>query len=291
MASVYRSDNSSQRASDAALDEDFELVQEILGDSVDAWRTFVTRYSGLIYDVVRRFLFGADHDEIRSLWVDLLETLYNGELSKYKKCARLSTWLVVFARARTIDHVRKRRGRRREPAGMRQLSDRDRIVMQLFYVEKQSLDIVTQTLLWHKHTVDVPAIIDSIQRIEDTIGPKYLQKLDEEHHTRANRLASARVLRYLIHQQAEYERTSAATKPDALLIEQEINKVTAKMQKLVSTLPADEQRIVKMRFNDNMTAKQISIEMKLDDQRKVYTIIDRILRKLRAGLAAPDTYE
>ena len=288
---MYRRNDSVRRANDADLKEDFKLVQEILDDSVEAWRKFVTLYGGLIYDVVRRFLFGADQDEIRSVWVDLLETLYNGELSKYQKCARLSTWLVVFARARTIDYVRKRRGRQREPAGMERLSDRDRIVLQLFYVEKHSLDIIVQTLLWNKHAAGIHDIVDSIQRIEDVVGPKYLEKLEEEHQVKTSRAASARMLRYLIHQQAEYERLDAASKPDALLIEKEIAGVMTRVKKLVSTLPPDEQRIVELRFGENKTAKQISCELNLDDQRKVYTIIERILRKLRLELSASELYD
>jgi RNA polymerase sigma factor (sigma-70 family) len=287
MTTDYHRNNALERASDSVLDEDMALVQEILGGSVDAWRTFVNLYSGLIYDVVRRFLFTRDQEEIRTLWADILEIFYNGELAKYKKCARLSTWLVVFTRARTIDYVRKQRGRHRDPVGFQHLSDFDRNVLQLFYVEKQSLDIVTQTLLWNEPEVNAQDVIDSIQRIEDVLGQRYLRKLDDEFHAMTPRLTSVRMLLYLIQQQTDHEQRDVNNRPDEMLIEKEVAELAQKVRDLVSRLPDDEQRVLNMRFDQNLSAKQISQRLDIGDQRKVYTILDRILRKLRTAVSTP----
>jgi len=58
---------------------DLDLAQAVSNGSVEAWHRLIDQYSGLIYTVVRRNLFAAKDDEVRTVFVDILEALYDGK--------------------------------------------------------------------------------------------------------------------------------------------------------------------------------------------------------------------
>jgi len=59
----------------------------------------------------------------------------------------------------------------------------------------------------------------------------------------------------------------------------------------LANLPAEEKKIVHLRFEKGFTAGEISNEVGLSDPRKVFTIIDRIIRQLRAKSASVSGHE
>src|SRR5262245_15499309 len=58
--------------------EDLALARAILAGSEAAWHSFIRRYGQLIQSVIRRYL--GRSDDARSLFVDVLETLFHGKL-------------------------------------------------------------------------------------------------------------------------------------------------------------------------------------------------------------------
>jgi RNA polymerase sigma factor (sigma-70 family) len=260
------------------------LVQALSQGSVDAWSEFLDEYAGLVLDVVRRHLISSSEDEIRTVFVDLLKELYDGGLLKYSGQADLSTWLFVFSKRRVIDFWRARYGRQRDPVGLSRLSDFDRDVMQLYFVERLSLEIVVHTLNYNGTRFDAPDIVKSIQRIEDTIDRRYLKRLDREHQAKLRGASSVQFLEYLIHQRVEYEVRVKGSAPDAFLLEREANEKAERVRRLLSDLTDEERGVIALRFEQNMQAKEISETMKLGGARKVYTIIDRVVRKLRMAI-------
>jgi DNA-directed RNA polymerase specialized sigma subunit len=260
------------------------LVQSMANGSVDAWRHFLEEYAGLILDVVRRHLVSASEDEIRTVFVDLLKELHDGGLSKYSGQADLSTWLFVYSKRRVIDFWRARYGRIRLPVGANRLNEFDREVLQLYYVERLSLEIVVHTLNNNGTKINPSEIVGAIQRIENTVDRRYLKRLDREHQARMRGSSSVQFLEYLIHQRVEYEARVKGTAPDAFLLEREAGDKAERVRSLLSELSDEERAVIAMRFEKNMRAKEISDNLKLDGPRKVYTIIDRVMRKMRAAL-------
>lgn len=261
--------------------EDIRLVESISSGSTSAWHNFINRYSGLIYSVIRRHYYVQDEDEIRSLYVDILKGLYDGELAKYRGGARLAGWLIVSTRSRTIDAARKQRGRIRPPAGYDKLSEIDKKVFQLFYVDRLPLEIVVCTLDWKGWSTNVDDIVGSIQRIETTLGRRYLRRLDEEHSARKFGPGSADTLKYLLRQRIEFEGLNAATQPDEALLEDQVLESARRLREAVSGLSQEEQRLVRLRFDRGLTAREIADQLELDGPRHVYALIDKLIRRLR----------
>ena len=265
-------------------DDDRELVKAVLSGSVEAWHSFIDRYSGLIFGVLRRLLFAEDEDEIRTVYVDILQDLYDRNLEKYEGRASLSTWLIVLARARASDFLRKRYGRYRPPKGLQKLSDVDQQVLRLYYVERMSLEIVVHTLKWNGHAVCAEDIVTSIERIESVVDQKYLKRLDNEHHARAANLDSVGMLKYLIHLNFEYEKRANQNSPDAVLMEEEAGEIAERVRALVAGLATEERKIVDLRFKRGLSARRVSEMLGLSGQRYVYTVVDRVVRGLRVLL-------
>jgi RNA polymerase sigma factor (sigma-70 family) len=230
-----------------------------------------------------------DEDEIRSAFVDILSALYKGELGLYRGDAPLSSWLIVSTRSRTIDAARKRHGRIRPPEGYDKLSPFDQKVWQLFYIDGLPIEIVIHTLAWKGLSPNVDEILQSIQRIENTISQRYLRKLDEQARGKKFAAGSIPLLRYLAEQRLDFEEKSSAGRADCELIEKEVLAKAERLRELVSELPARERKILQLRFERGMSARKMADELGVKNPRRVYTLINNIVRKLRRAM--PDEGE
>jgi RNA polymerase sigma factor (sigma-70 family) len=279
MTSSTNMDNGFRPGSDA------ELVRAIRAGSVEAWHEFLHRYSGLVYRVVERHLPCEDEDEVRSVHVEVLRRLYNGDLSKHDSIGRLSTWLMLYARRRALDHLRSKHGRKREPAGYARLSRLERDVFRLFYVERMGLEVVVHTLRWMGYRLSPDDIVDSIQQIERLVAPRYLRRLDDEHAAWCCG-GSARLLRYLVDRQVEYERTLSSATPERELIERETREMADRVRECVVKLPPIDRQIIELRFGGRLQASEIAEKLGLEGPRKAYTMIERAIRRLRMAISS-----
>ena len=146
-------------------ERDQQLVQSILSGSVDAWHQFVHEYGTLIQSVVRRHLFG-DEDEIRTVFVQVLETLYKQSFATYEGRASLSTWTALVARGKTLDYVRAKLGRKRAPAAIEQLGPVDQGVFQYHFVEGLPLEAVSSRLASEGHHTTFEELLGSVEQVE-----------------------------------------------------------------------------------------------------------------------------
>jgi len=274
------SDSSGLREADLAL------VEAVASGCLHSWHGFLNRYSGLIHSVLRRHLFAEDEDDIRTVFVDVLETLYRGGLSKYRGESRLSTWLVVFTRNRALDKLRERRGRRRHPKGYELFDELTREVFRLYFVERLPLPVTVHELRWRGVSgADADGIVASIQRLEETLDRRYLESLEDECHARLSGVDSMRMLRYLINLRCEFEGRTAGDRPDALLVEEESAEIAEKVKQELSYLAADERKVVFLRYARGWSARRIAERLGLKNQRKAYLVIEKAVRKLRESLA------
>jgi RNA polymerase sigma factor (sigma-70 family) len=263
---------------------DLELVREIVAGSRKAWHKFLELYSDLIHQVVRRHLFSADEEDVRTVHVDVLKALYDGEMSRYDPRSKLSTWLIVFTRSRALDYFRKCNGRYRLPVGYQYLSDPDRRVLRLYYTEHLPIEIVIHMLCWEGYNVDADFLVGSIQRIEKLIDRRYLKRQETQHRVRMNHTVSADALKYLVYLRSEQEKSGERNRPDTAVLEQEVQNTAKRLRELIENLPDEEQKVINLRFRHRWTARRIAQEMALGSQRRAYTLIDRVIRKLREQL-------
>lgn len=272
------------RRNEAAIESDQKLVHAILDGSLTAWHEFIDRYSGLIFGIIRRRLVMEDEDEIRSIYVDILKSLYDGRLKMYRGEARLSTWLTVYTRSRVFDFFRQRYGRRSTPKGHDNLNEFDREVLRLYYIDKLPLEVIIHMLRCKDFHVTAETIIESIQRIESLLDRRYLNRLDQEHHATARGVDSVRMLKYLIQVKLDQEERSGRDRPDFHLVEKEVNELADRVRELISRLPPDERRVLFFRFDRGWSAKKIAERLDLGGQRRVYRLINRVIRKLRKNI-------
>ena len=266
--------------------EDIKLAAAVIKGSEKAWHDFVERYSGLILGVIRRQLFEADEDQIRSIYVDILSSIYTGALKKYRARSSLSTWLIVFTRNRARDHLRKVYGRSTEPTGFRKLKRLDKLIFKLFYVEMLPLDAIVVQLEMSEPGLKSDDIVRSIRRIEKLLSPRFLNNLNDKNQARRRGIKSAHLARYLIDVTVRDDIYNISRKPDAEMLVRETSVRVRKLKEEISKLREDEKKVLYLKYDKGLSAKEIAEEMEIGEQRRIYTIIDRITRKLRKSMQA-----
>jgi RNA polymerase sigma factor (sigma-70 family) len=260
---------------------DLELARAIASGSIEAWHEFLEKYSNLVYGVARRHLFAEDDEDVRTVCVDILKALYDGDLAKFTGEASLVTWLVVYTRNRSYDFMRRRYGRRRPPKWFELLGELDRDVLKFYFAERLPLEAVVHALAWSGHTVSVEGVVESILRIEAVADAKYMAWIDSETRARAIGIRSPQMMVCMMNLRLDYEERSKGFRPDAALAEAEAAAAAERIRSALERLTPEEREIVSRRFERRQTAEEISEEMHLGGQRRSYTVIDRAVRKLR----------
>jgi RNA polymerase sigma factor (sigma-70 family) len=271
----------SQRES--RVHEDLALIEMVLGGSTVHWHAFVDRYAGLIYSVVRRQLFVEDEDEVRTVFADILEALYRGKLGEFRGNSELSTWLIVVSRGKALDHLRHLQGRRKNPQGYDTLSPFEREVFRLHHVEGLGFDAVIHSLQSAGMPANAEMIAHAVLKIEGTLDRHYLRRLEADAKAPALGVVSGRLLEFLNHMDVLREQ-SDEEHPSEFLDRDATERMAARVRELLSGLSEQEREIVRLRYEENWTAQRISDEKGLGSQRRVYTILEGVLRKLRRGL-------
>jgi RNA polymerase sigma-70 factor, ECF subfamily len=98
--------------------DDLQLIQTCIQGKADAWRTFIMRYSPLVYYVIRKVLYARSADVSREELADLHNDIFTSiidrqgrKLRQYegKNGCSVSSWVRVIAVRAAIDHLKKRR--------------------------------------------------------------------------------------------------------------------------------------------------------------------------------------
>jgi RNA polymerase sigma factor (sigma-70 family) len=93
--------------------------------------------------------------------------------------------------------------------------------------------------------------------------------------------ASGRLLEYCDAVHFEAEHSQQEQNPLNRLIHKEAEIRSLKALRYVAELPADERRILSLRFEEGLSAQEIADRLGISSRRRVFTILDRIVRKLR----------
>jgi len=268
---------------ESRVHEDLALIEMILGGSTVHWHAFVDRYAGLIYSVVRRQLFVEDDDEVRTVFADILESLYRGKLAEFRGSSELSTWLIVVSRGKALDHLRHLQGRRKNPQGYESLSPFEREVFRLYHVEGLGFDAVIHSLQSAGMPANAEMIAHAVLKVESTLDKHYLRRLESDAKAPALGVVSGRLLDFLNHMDIQRERADD-DHPAEFLDRDATERMAARVRELLGELSPEERDIVRLRFEEGWTAQRIADEKGFSGQRRVYTILDGVLRKLRKGL-------
>lgn len=252
---------------------DLTLAREVRDGSLPAWHTFIERYSGLLYSVLRHYFH--DAEELRSAFVDVLDTLYRSKLAAYRGESALSTWLVCVTRNAAIDTLRKREGRQQ---GRRDgsLTEIERAVRRLHKSQGLDVDAIVHRLNQERGSVDRATVLEALSRIEELSG--------NSRRGDALNLAAARLEELLERLPAEADAAGPPWSAEIRLMESETRRTHAMLRELIGRLPADEQRVLFLRFVEGWTANRIARELGIHGPRRVYSLLERSFRTLRRWL-------
>jgi RNA polymerase sigma factor (sigma-70 family) len=268
----------------ARRQRDRALVQEIRAGRLAAWHQFVDQYGDLILSVLRRHL-GRDPDETRTLFANVLERLYRTGFAPYEGRAALSTWLVLVTRAMAIDHLRRVGGRPLIPEGVAKLSALDRWIFRLHYREKQGTQEILGRLRAKGHDFTAEMLIEAITRIESVLDRHTLRRLAYEAQASSIGVISGRLLEFLEAARDEADRLRFERTPHQELLDREARERIARIELLVDRLPSQEREIVHRHLFRGQTAKEVAQELGLSGPRRVSTVFERAVRRLRRWIS------
>jgi RNA polymerase sigma factor (sigma-70 family) len=260
------------------------MTERIRSGDVASWHAFLEQFSRLILAALRQNMYTADDDDIHTVYVELLEVLYDSGFSSYNGKSSLSTWLTLITRSRALDWVRKKKGRRRLPEGHKKLDEFEQQIFRLFYIEGVSFAALLPALNWEKDERSVDDVAAAIGHIEEVVDPRYLKRRHYEQHARIAGADTGRELEFLIHARDAYRRATAAAPPDAGLLEEEKRDLLERVEELKSRLSDEERTIIDMKFGEGLTAKEIAERLEMEGPRRVYTVIERVLRRMQGAL-------
>ena len=266
------------------------MADEIASGSVQAWHEFVDRFSRLIFSVLHQVLFAEDEDEIRTVYVDILADLYTDKLRKFEGRSTLSTWLVLVSRATALDYLRKKKGRRRLPRGYEALSDLEKRVFALHFVEGLDFGLVLDVLNSNGRVNGVEDVANAVSQLREKLDPRCFKKLEYDRYARALGLESGRVFEYLLRSRLDNAGRVRAQATDHGLLEEERQRGLDRLAALRETLSPEDQELLYLRFDRCWTAKQIAGDLHSGGVRKVYRAIDRALSRLRLEFTREEAY-
>jgi RNA polymerase sigma factor (sigma-70 family) len=261
-----------------------ELVQAAAAGSTDAWHQFVDRYSGLIYSVICRYLTRPDEDERRTVYVDVLESLYDGGLERYDGRAAISTWIGVVTRSRCMDYLRRQHGRKQKPVWLEGLSAADQEVYRLYFLEGQGFSELCARGDGNGPSASVDTLAEALDRIDAHLDRGSRRRMAYELHARSVPGVTGRLLEYMEYTRQQAEQASNEYRADLAVLERETRELVERLRTALEELEAEEREVIRLRYVDGLEAREVASRLELPGARRVYTISDRAVRKLRVVL-------
>jgi DNA-directed RNA polymerase specialized sigma24 family protein len=231
-------------------------------DTESAWREFLTSYSNLFLKII--WQFEHDRDEVMEKYLYVCSKLSANNfavLKRYREQSgdnppRLEHWLAVVVRNMCVDAHRSAHGRPRLPKAMHRLSDFDRTVFKMFYWMGLTVEEIS-----HRVGSGLNGTMESVNR------------------------SLARIERVLT-------RLPEPGKPDPVFIPFDESTISGRdeddgtetdelLQRCLTMLPDQERLVVRLRFWEDMTAKQIARLVKITPEHRVYTILQNALKLMR----------
>ena len=269
-------------------DDDLNLMRAVVEGSIESWHAFIHRYTPVIYSVLHRYL--GSTDQIHDVYAEVLDQLYHGKLATYEGRAALSTWLVFITRSITMDYLRRQNGRQLPSRCFKRLSPFDRRVFTLFFEQDRTLAETRSRLAqeWSPPP-SLEDVVDAVGRVHAAVDVRTLKRLPHRRRAESLGLASARLLNFLEHWKAEQEGRNEAADPEALLLAREARERALRILALTGGLSPAEQRLLDLRFEESLSAREIADLTPGSRPRQIYRRLYRLLAKLR-GLALRNGY-
>lgn len=226
-----------------------------------AWKQFLVAYSNLFLKIV--WQFDKDRDSVMEKYLFVCQKFAANDFAILRKFRReygsnppkFSTWLAAVARNLCIDAHRSTHGRRHLPRAVVRLSPLERKVFRLSYWKGYSREEI-QHLLGSEASSS--AVADALQRLDDA-------------------LEGSRAQLPKPHIRVPFDEEAGAAEE----ISTDDKEIAEWMERWLAELPPQERMILRLKFWEEMTAKEIARAMHLENEQRVYTILRSALQRLR----------
>ncbi len=237
-----------------------------------AWGEFLRRYSNLILKIIWRYK--RNYDEVMEQYVVICSKLLENHFRILKKYQtdfnglrpKFSTWLTTVVNNLCIDIYRRSHGRRRFPRGIKNLPKEDRLFFELYYWKRLSLEEISDIMNLsskpdsesvHDKLTHIESLLTRTPRPQNVLWQKDTISFDEETYMP--------------------ETVDTAVYEDGI----DESDLSTKIESLIANLSVQEKVVVRLRFWENLSAREISEIIHIKPYYKVYSILDKALESIR----------
>jgi len=241
----------------------------------------VEGYSGLILGVLARYT--RDPDQRMDAYLYVLEELqaqdfrrlrHFGHSPSANPCS-FDTWLKLVVRNLYFDWFRHLHGRKSLPKEIQKLPALDQRVFKLVHWEGYSAQEAFEVLRGQENGLAFTIFIQKLANVESLLSPINRAKIRRDiERSRGPISLDAEDTGPPIEAKAE---TKVRTPEDEALLQER----RGALWKLVEALPAEDRLILRLRFFEGLTAKQIARAVGTPEPMAIYRRIERICHGLR----------
>ena len=250
------------------------ILEQLLagGNRIEiCWKKFLRQHSRLLLKII--WQHEKDHDEVMEKYLFVCSRLAANNFGILRKYVGFQSdpqpgfinWLAAVVRNLCIDAHRSEHGRKRFPKALMRFTETDRLVFKLYYWRGMSLHEIDRELHARSNGSAPVSVAQCLERIQQSLA-----RMPDPPHT------SPVVVSYdTLPHEMPGDMNDSSEDHGELLIEDWLKELTSQ-----------ERLVVRMRFWEDMTAKQISAITRIQPEHRVYTILNRALQVLRKRAAA-----
>jgi len=265
---------------------DNELRTLLAQDPERGWRAFIDQYTPMLLALIERAGI-RDRDEAMELYVMTCERLAADDCARLRRHdpgkGALGAWLAVLVKHVMVDWVRSRAGRRRLFKSVEQLPPLEQRVFELFYWESRSPAEITGLLAAQFNAASLEIVLEALDRVQAALTARQ----------RAELLATAARAAAPISLDAAPEDgerpvdiPDPADNPERQAQTREAGRL---FEAAVADLPPEDAVIIRLRYGDGLSLKQIRDALHLDGltEQRVQGVLDALKAQLAAHRLGP----
>ncbi|MBC7187916.1 MAG: sigma-70 family RNA polymerase sigma factor [Calditrichaeota bacterium] len=266
------------------MDEE-EFLRLLAIDEHQAWQLFVSDYSTFILRLIGHFV--SDYDDRMELYLFVCERLAANRLRRLKRFVRdphapckFTTWLVPVVRNLVIDWFRHKEGRKRLNRCIAALPELTQKVFKYCYQQGYSPGEAFELIRTkHDPSLRFEEVAQALGQIHEALGGAKMWAV-----VRAmlrNAPAYPTDAERALEDRPEIELVAPEAPPD---LGTQIVQLRRALQEAMESLPAHEQLLLRLRFEQSLAASEIAGVLRLRDSRAAYHAIRQAIGHLRKRL-------
>lgn len=253
---------------------DRELVEGFKDDPERAYVVLLERYTPVLLRMIRRFM--RDPDEVMEVYTAICERFRANDfqaLRRFHSNSELTPWLSVVAANACRDRFRKNRASSTPRSVLKKLDERERLIFKYFYQERLPHEDISE-IVSSKHGVACSPleVVRAIEKINELLSVKKRWLLLSALNSNRPALSVDELAENGFELSSRPEAHGDATQDRALM---------RRLNEALETLSGEDQLLVMLRYEQEMTAVQIAKVLHYDCHKYVYTRLRTITGQLR----------